>query len=206
MLLQTILSGQIIATSHDLTPKGNSPYFRKFRLVKYYNLARYFDSYHYKFGMNHCQFFFVFFGSKKVFQNLSRKGPSSGLNQHHFQPMLTEGSKLRSDPQTEPGAIWNRFRSTSYVFLVRLTWGRWGPMIFKLFFFEKGWPNNHQLDFLYSPEKTWESHFFLGFWTSKNDQKRGLGAQQNPHNDHAARCLEETGSTHEVSAVPHRVP
>ena len=35
------LSSQIIATSHDLTSKGKSPYFRKSRLVKFYNLASY---------------------------------------------------------------------------------------------------------------------------------------------------------------------
>ena len=130
--------------------------------------------YHYKFGMNHCRLFLFLFGSEKVTKNLSRKGPSSGLNQHHFQPMLTEGSKLRSDPQTEPGAIWNRFRSTSYVeidffclkiiFLVRLAWGRWGPMIFELFFLGRGGQKYHQLDFLYSPETTWESRNPIFFW------------------------------------------
>ena len=40
------ISGKIIATLHDLTPKvaakeRKSPYFRKSRLVKYYTLARY---------------------------------------------------------------------------------------------------------------------------------------------------------------------
>ena len=44
-----IISGQIIATSHDRFPpkgsflEGESPYFRKSRLVKYYNLARLYE-------------------------------------------------------------------------------------------------------------------------------------------------------------------
>ena len=126
--------------------------------MKYYNLARYFDSYHYKFGMNHCQLFLQPWLQKG---DMSEKG-LTGLNQHHFQPMLAEGSKVRSDPQTEPGAIWNRFRSTSYVeidvfclkiiFLVRLTWGM-GTHDFRTFFLRRGGQKNHQLDFLYSPDK-----------------------------------------------------
>ena len=43
------ISGQIIATSHDLTPNGGLvreiSYFRKSRLVKYCDLARYIHIY-----------------------------------------------------------------------------------------------------------------------------------------------------------------
>ena len=116
----------------------------------------------------------------KGWQNLSRKGPVDGLNQH-FQPMLAEGSKVRSDPQTEPGAIWKRFRSTSYVeidvfclkiiFLVRLTWGM-GTHDFRTFFLEKGWPKKPPTRFPILPGKSVGIPFFLVFGPAKTI-KRG---------------------------------